>query len=236
MKILVSQVKALWRQRQWFCMGLLAVLSLLFGFLMGEKSAALPATGAVAPPSRPALAGGAETAHRESLRWSLLKMPAAEEESPFWMSAVVPEPENFRMPSAAVVPIQPSPPDVAQVTAARVRELEHGPVTPDGVHQLNQQVILWYDQDAAAATEWLNTTGRFEELSPSLASIAAVLGERGHFDAARLVLENISDPEAKRTAVLELFSLQARNGRVTREGLAAEGWQPADIDQVFQGD
>ncbi|MCX6838058.1 MAG: hypothetical protein NTX35_09640 [Verrucomicrobia bacterium] len=112
MKILVSQVKALWRQRQWFCMGLLAVLSLLFGFLMGEKSAALPATGAVPPPSRPELAGGAETAHRESLRWSLLKMPASEEETPFWMSAVVPEPENFRMPSAAVVPMQPSPPDV----------------------------------------------------------------------------------------------------------------------------
>lgn len=121
-------------------------------------------------------------------------------------------------------------------TARHVQELEASPATPENVQTLNQEVIVWYDQDPMQATAWLNATGRFDELAPSLASIAATLGERGHLDIAHQVIENISDESIRRRAVLDVYSLQARNGLVSRDSLASAGWSQEEINLVFQGD
>jgi hypothetical protein len=163
----------------------------------------------------------------------LMRMPD-EDESPFWMTAVVPEPENPRIPTAAATIGTPSAPDAALRTAARIRELESAPATPENLRLYNQQAILLYDQDPSAATEWLNTTQGFVHLSPALASIAASLGERGHLDVAHVIVENITDEDSRRAAVLDIYSLRARNGQVTRDELAQAGWDAADIEHIFQ--
>jgi hypothetical protein len=172
---------------------------------------------------------------RDRLRDQLLRLPTDEEEA-FWLSAVVPEPKTPRLPSAAVVIAMPSPPGAAVETGRRVAELEIASATPETVSRLNEEIILWYDQDPVRATEWLNTTDRFDEMSPALASIAASLGERGHLDMSLEVLKAISDPEAHRRAVLDIYSLEARLGRVTEETLSAAGWSADDIRLVRQGD
>ena len=163
----------------------------------------------------------------------LMRVPSGDEPA-FWTSASVPEPEKPRIPTAAAIKGTPAAADAAQKTAARLREIESSPATSENIRLYNQQAILYYDQDPAAATDWLNSTPSFEHLSPALASIAASLGERGHLDVAHVVIETIPDPDAKRAAVLDLYSLRARNGQITREELAQAGWDAADIEHLFQ--
>jgi hypothetical protein len=163
----------------------------------------------------------------------LMREPA-HDELPFWKTAIVPEPETPRFPSAAAIRGKPSAPDAALKTAALIRELESSPATPENLLRYNQQAILYYDQDPTAATDWLNTTQGYSHLSPALASIAASLGERGHIDVAHLIVESITDEDARRRAVIDIYSLRARNGQVTREDLAQAGWDSADIEFIFQ--
>ena len=163
----------------------------------------------------------------------LMRLPS-DDDTAFWTSAIVPEPEKPRIPTSATIQGTPAAADAAQKTAARLREIETAAATPENIRLYNQQAILYYDQDPAAATDWLNSTQGFEHLGPALASIAASLGERGHLDVAHVVIETIPDPDARRTAVLDLYSLRARNGQVTRDELAQAGWDTADIEHIFQ--
>lgn len=165
---------------------------------------------------------------------SHLMLEPAHEELPFWTTAIVPEPETPRFPSAAAIRGTPSATDAALKTAARIRELESSPATPENLRRYNQQAILYYDQDPTAATDWLNTTQGYTHLGPALASIAASLGERGHIDVAHLIIESITDEDARRSAVLDIYSLRARKGQVTRDDLAQAGWDSADIEFIFQ--
>jgi hypothetical protein len=162
-----------------------------------------------------------------------MRLPS-DDDTAFWTSAIVPEPEKPRIPTSATIQGTPAAADAAQKTAARLREIETAAATPENIRLYNQQAILYYDQDPAAATDWLNSTQGFEHLGPALASIAASLGERGHLDVAHVVIETIPDPDARRTAVLDLYSLRARNGQVTRDELAQAGWDTADIEHIFQ--
>ena len=163
----------------------------------------------------------------------LMRLPS-DDDTVFWTSAIVPEPEKPRIPTSATIQGTPAAADAAQKTAARLREIESAPATPENIRLYNQQAILYYDQDPAAATDWLNSTQGFEHLGPALASIAASLGERGHLDVAHVVIETIPDADARRTAVLDLYSLRARNGQVTRDELAQAGWDTSDIEHIFQ--
>lgn len=163
----------------------------------------------------------------------LMRLPS-DDDTAFWTSAIVPEPEKPRIPTAAAIQGTPAAVDAAQKTAARLREIESAPATPENIQFYNQQAILYYDQDPTAATDWLNSTQGFEHLGPALASIAASLGERGHLDIANIIIESIPDADARRSAVLDIYSLRARNGQVTRDQLAQAGWETTDIDFIFQ--
>lgn len=199
------------------------------------------AAAAVFWPQKTVLPAGVEkqvpaSLSRKQLRRDLnhqMRLPS-DDDNAFWTSAIVPEPEKPRIPTAAAIQGTPAAADAAQKTAARLREIESAPVTAENILLYNQQAILYFDQDPAAATNWLNSTQGFEHLGPALASIAASLGERGHLDVAHVVIETIPDPDARRAAVLDLYSLRARNGQVTRDELSQAGWDTADIEHIFQ--
>ncbi len=201
----------------------------------------LIAAAAVFWPQKTVLPAGVEkqvpaSLSRKQLRRDLnhqMRLPS-DDDNAFWTSAIVPEPEKPRIPTAAAIQGTPAAADAAQKTAARLREIESAPVTAENILLYNQQAILYFDQDPAAATNWLNSTQGFEHLGPALASIAASLGERGHLDVAHVVIETIPDPDARRAAVLDLYSLRARNGQVTRDELSQAGWDTADIEYIFQ--
>ena len=87
----------------------------------------------------------------------LMRVPE-EDDAPFWLTATVPEPPQPRLPSAVAMTGQPSAPDAAHRTAARLRELESAAATPENLKDYNDKAILFFDQDPAAATDWLNST------------------------------------------------------------------------------
>lgn len=213
-----------------FAFSLLLPLAALFWPLETGVNARAPKTPSASFQQTASLSAAQE---RRDLSNRLMRVPK-DEETLFWLSAVVPEPVKPRLPSATILRGRPSAPDAALKTAARIRQIESSPVTPDNLRLYNQQAVLFYDQDATAATDWLNSTEGFEHLGPALASIAASLGERGQIDLANLIVETIPNPDARRTAVLDIYALRVRNGQVTRDQLAQAGWDAADIDFIFE--
>ncbi len=213
---------------------LLSLLAVLGGFWLGKASAPAEEKVKVAP-KRGSMPGATSIEQRKRDLALLIRVPEDKYE-PFWLSAIVPDPAQPRLPSAAAIQGQPSAPDAALKTAERVLQLEAGERTVENQRQLNNEAILWYDQDPQAATAWLNATQAIEHLGLALASIAASLDERGHTDTAHVVIENIVDPEVRRAALMDMYRLRARNHLVTRESLEAVGWSPSDIELIFQGD
>jgi hypothetical protein len=210
------------------------LLAVLVGFWLGRAGAPSDAKEKVAEETK-SMPGAISAEQRKRDLAHLIRVPEDMYE-PFWISAVVPDPAQPRLPSSVAIQGTPSAPDAALKTAERVLQLEASERTVENQRQLNSETILWFDQDPQAATAWLNATPAFDHLGFALASIAASLNERGQTDAAHIVIENISDPDVRRSALLDIYSLQARYNLVTRETLEAAGWSPSDIDLVFQGD
>ena len=82
------------------------------------------ATLSTAPAPQEAPASASSTLHN-----SPLKTP--NEEPPFWLSAVVPEPAKPRLPTPARIPGSTGPGIKAAEVASRVSELEAAPSTPE---------------------------------------------------------------------------------------------------------
>lgn len=133
-------------------------------------------------------------------------------------------------PPAAKLPALPA------TAADRVRALETAPVTPENTRHLNEQLVVWFATAPREATRWLNASPRRGEMSEAIASIAATLAERGQLDLALDWLSTATEPHAQHRAMIEIYNLQARLGRVTREGLERGGFTPDEIELIFRGD
>ena len=170
---------------------------------------------------------------RSTLRNSPLKAP--NEEPPFWLSAVVPEPARPRLPTPAIIPGSTGSGITAAEVASRVSELEAAPSTPENAARLNAQIVLWFSLAPEQATEWLNQTNRFDELGSSLSSIAENLTSAGHGDTALLWAESIPDEAARRATLMLLYAHQVRQNKVSESQLQQLGFDAQEIAQIRSG-
>lgn len=152
------------------------------------------------------------------------------EEKPFWEEAVIAEPTTVREPTEAVVML-PAGPAVQRDYAAEMKGLENA----GKPQQLQDTLLLWFDQDAQAATAWVNETNRFEELGASLGSLAQNIANRGHLDTALHWAESITDPVVKHDTRMRIYAQEARRRRVDGESLKQAGFEPQDIETILSG-
>lgn len=154
-----------------------------------------------------------------------------DDEKPFWEEAEVPDP-GFDEPAAVAIVPKPSSPIMARDYAAEVRAFEKdGQAGP-----LNDSLMLWFNQDPTAATEWINETERFEDISPSLHSLAQGIAHQGHLDTALTWADSIPDPAQRHETLLRIYAHEARQRRVTRETLQQQGFSQEDITVIFSGE
>jgi hypothetical protein len=167
------------------------------------------------------------------LRNSLLKAP--NEEPPFWLSAVVPEPARPRLPTPAIIPVSVGSGITAAEVASRVSELEATPSTPENAARLNQQIVLWFSLAPEQATAWLSQTARFDELGSSLSSIAENITSAGHGDTALAWAESIPDEATRRATLMLIYAHQVRQNKVSELQLQQLGFDAQEIAQIRSG-
>lgn len=154
----------------------------------------------------------------------------AAEPPPFWERARVPEPANPRLPSPAKIPARD--PAAARDFAAEMPGIEAKGAAAD----LNSAAIGWFGQDPVAATDWLNQTARFAELSPAVGVIAEQIASSGDGELAEQWTAEIPDLEYRHQVELEVLSMRYRFGEITREQVLERDLTEREITGVIGGE
>ena len=151
-------------------------------------------------------------------------------ERPFWEEASVPDDVDSHPPARVVLPLR-SGPVILRDYAAEVRALEHG----GDARLLNDSLLLWFAQAPKEATDWINQTERFEDLVPSLGSLALSIASQGQMQTALAWVDAIPENALRHEARLRLYAQQARQRKVDVEGLKTAGFTADDIAIILGG-
>lgn len=154
-----------------------------------------------------------------------------QDDKPFWEEADVPDPGEDEPAAVAVIP-RPQGPIIVRDYESEVKALEK-----DGdTQQLNDSLMLWFNQDPTAATDWINETEHFEAIAPSLHLLAQGMANQGHLETALTWADSISDPGKRHETLLHIYAHEARQRKVTREALQQQGFSQEDIAVIFSGE
>jgi len=201
------------------------LLAVVFGFLLGQPE---PAT--VNSINQQAALSDKQLSTNNSASSKRKGSADGDIERPFWEDAVIPDPGEDTPPVVVTIP-RPQQPIIQRDYEAEVRALEK----EGAARQLNDSLTLWFDRDPTAATEWINQTERFEDILPSLNSLALGIANQGQLDTALSWAEAIPDQDARRETLIRIYAHEARQGRVTAESLQKAGFSPQDIATIFSG-
>lgn len=207
--------------------GATLALSLLVGYQLAQPEATRLASKQDKAPSS---AQPIEDLLQTNKPTSLVAADPIQVERPFWEDAVVPDPEGPDLPTKTIPP-KPVRPTVVRDYAAEVHLLENG----GEPQKLNDSVLLWFNQDPAAATAWINETERFDDLIPSLGSLAEGIALQGQLDTALAWVEAVPNEASRHETLLKIYAHEARQQRVNAAGLQQVGFSPEDISKILSG-
>lgn len=153
-----------------------------------------------------------------------------EHERPFWKEAEVPDSGVDEPAAVAIIPRRPSSEPLRDY-AAEVKAFEKS----GEIRQLNDSLMLWFNQDPTTATTWINETEHFEDIAPSLHLLAQGIANSGHLETALAWADEISDTAKRHETLLRIYAHEARQRKVTRESLQQQGFSQDDIAVIFSG-
>lgn len=152
-------------------------------------------------------------------------------ERPFWEDAVVLEPTGGPGPATETVFPQPTAADAPRDYKAEVLSLEHG----GEARRLNDSLLLWFTQDATAATVWINDTERFDDIKPSLGSLALNIAGQGQIETALVWADSIQDEASRHDTRMRIYAREARQKRINAGDLGRLGFNQEDIATILSG-
>ncbi len=146
----------------------------------------------------------------------------------FWNSAIVPEPENFREPTATAFPqTQPSRVDHPSEVARLHRSGE--------VAALNFALAAWFDADPTAARDWLASQASLDPYQHALTQITGKIAEAGDPAHALEWAALLSPGPEQEQSLFDIYALAARNHRFTEAELRAAPLPPERIAELLSG-
>jgi hypothetical protein len=138
---------------------------------------------------------------------------------PFWNSAIVPEPKNFREPSSV---------DLLQ---SKLPLVNH----PSDVAALNFALAAWFDADPAAARDWLARLDSLDLYQPALTMIVGKIAQAGDLAHALAWAALLTPGPEQEQSLFDIYALAARNHRFSEAELRAAPLPPARIDELLSG-
>ena len=149
-------------------------------------------------------------------------------DAPFWNSAVVPEPKDFRGPTAVIEPQIKLP----QVDHPREVARLH---RSGEISSLNFALAAWFDADPTAARDWLASQTSFDSYQPALTMIAGKIAEAGDPAHALEWAALLPPGPEQEQSLFDIYALAARNHRFTEAQLRAAPLPPERIAELLSG-
>lgn len=149
-------------------------------------------------------------------------------DAPFWNSAVVPEPKNFREPTAVIEP-QTKPPQVDH--PREVARLQRS----GDVAALNFALAAWFDANAVAARDWLAAQENLNSYQPALTMIAGKIADAGDPAHALEWVALLTPGPEQEQSIFDIYALAARSHRFSETELRAAPLSPERIAELLSG-
>lgn len=148
--------------------------------------------------------------------------------SAFWNSAVVPEPEAFREPSAAVVATSGLLPIDHRKEITRL--IKEG--NEDG---LNCAVAAWFEADPVSVSDWLGQQESLGALQPAVGMIAGKIARDGDPSSGLEWAKLLQQGPERDQVFFDIYALAARGWRFSEAELRAAPLPPEKLELLLSG-
>lgn len=148
-------------------------------------------------------------------------------DSPFWKSASIPEPADFRLPESCPDPI-PGPQADHQTIVSQL-------LSSRDPAKLNVAIADWFSSDPQAARNWLASRSDLTGFQPAIAMISANIARSGDPELALQWTDALAPGPAKELALYDIYAFAARTRRFDRERLLSAPLSPDHLNQLLSG-
>lgn len=150
------------------------------------------------------------------------------EDRAFWNAAVIPEPVNFREPSAAKIAALVIPPVDHRGEVVRL-------IAEGDEKTLNEEVAAWFEEDPVSVSDWLDQQESLEALEPAVGMIAGKLARDGD-PTLGLEWAKLLQPGPKQEELFfDIYALAARGWRFSEAELRAAPLPPEKLELLLSG-
>lgn len=146
---------------------------------------------------------------------------------PFWKSASIPDPADFRLPSSHPDPLPGPHPDYPAIVSRFL--------TANDPPKLNAAIAGWFSADPRAARDWLASRSDLTAFQPAIAMISANISRAGDPELALLWTAALDPGPAKEQALFDIYAFAARTRRFDRERLLSAPLSPDQLNQLLSG-
>lgn len=150
----------------------------------------------------------------------------------FWNSARVPDPGG-EIPISAIRPedLGVVPPTSAIDHPARIIRA----ISANDLPALQSAALSWFEQDPAAARDWLVTQSTYDDLLPAIRFIASHLAEKGDLTTALAWTKLLPDGTLRDDTLFDIHALALRNGRITPAEITLDAIPPERRAELLSG-
>ena len=150
----------------------------------------------------------------------------------FWDSAVVPDPGE-PVPIIAIRPedLGIKPPTTAVDPQALIVQA----IADNNLPALQSAALSWFQQDPAAARDWLAAQSNLDDLQPAISYIAHHISENGDLPSAIEWANILTDPTTREDTLFGIQALALRNRQITLDQINPQGLSPERLDELRSG-
>ncbi len=160
------------------------------------------------------------------------RKPRTVSPSAFWNSAHVPDPgrdlpvTSIRPEDLGVVP--PSAPIDHPARIARA-------ISENDLPAIQSAALSWFEQDPAAAREWLAIQPTYDDLQPAISYIVSKISERGDLKTALEWSALLKESTLRDDTLFSIHALALRNGNLKPSEIARDLIPNDRLDELLSG-
>lgn len=150
----------------------------------------------------------------------------------FWNSAHVPDPGH----DLPITPIRPADLGVVAPSAPIDHPARIARAISQNDHPAIQSAALsWFEQDPAAARDWLATQHTYADLQPAISYIVSKISEKGDLDTAIEWSALLTAGTLRDDTLFDIHALALRNGDLQPSEIQRDLIQKSRLDELLTG-
>lgn len=108
-------------------------------------------------------------------------------------------------------------------------------ISENDVPAIQSAALSWFEQDPAAARDWLAMQTTYDDLQPAISFIASRISEKGDLETALAWTKLLSDGTLRDDTIFDIHALAIRSGRIVASEMTLDEIPPDRREELLSG-